>query len=165
MLKFFNDIRLAIDLVNALGFKTVTVCEMAKVLDTTSYNLQKIVRKLSAAKIIKASKGKGGGISRAEGDITLKMVLNAFYKNPIEEIKDSPKPSDRLNVLFINLLDMISIYEEGAVLSKLKAAEIQVPEEFDNNPVQLTQPTKRIELPPIKIENDIDEVINWDNGW
>ena len=130
MLKFTKEISLAIDLVNTLTESPIKIAEAAERLGVSHYNLQAVVRKLGNANVIKTVKGKGGGISRIEGDIKLKDLLLAFYEKP-ENTVTSSLPSSKLNHLYLSFLDVVSVYEEGEALSSMGVKEEVEPQKTE----------------------------------
>jgi len=154
MLKFYKDIALSIELINKLGDKPARVNDLADAIGTTHYNLQRLVRKLGNAGVIKSVRGKGGGVSKVESSVTLKMLFCAFYKNPFNEIKDSSSISDRLNTLYLHFLDALSVYEKD--LPKIEKTR-KSNEEISNN-INTKEETQE--------ELDFEKNnFSWEDGW
>ena len=72
--------------------------------------------KLSHAGLINASRGKGGGLTRSNDQITLKMVFKAFYEDPTNDIILSNKASDKLNILYLSFLDELPVYKNSEII-------------------------------------------------
>ena len=166
MLKFTKEISLAIDLVNVLSEAPIKISEAAEKLDVSHYNLQVVVRKLGNANVIKTVKGKGGGISRVDGDIKLKDLLLAFYEKP-ENTTTSNLPSSKLNHLYLSFLDVVSVYEEGEALSSMDNQKEEIQFNEAPTPSESFAKNNRLDrrLPEELIENLPEEELDFSDGW
>jgi len=131
------------------------ISDLAEVLGTSKPYLQGIVRQLSRANLIYTAKGRNGGISKMDGDVTLRAIIAAFTSDPLVEIDKSDKVSDRLNSLYINFLGAVSIYRDGAALQVLNESH---------------QPHEEIASEEIHTEDESETNSNenkeeWTGGW
>ena len=167
MLKFYKNVSLGIDLINKLGPKSLSVSSLALSLGTTPCNLQRVTRKLSVAGLIKSTTGRGGGLSRIDGDITLKMLFGAFYDDPMDAIQESVKVSSNLNSLYLSFLGAVSIYNEGAALQQFYGAAAPKEEVLDEIPPGTLRRFKEVVMKEEVIEGDIyeEEDLDFNGEW
>jgi DNA-binding Lrp family transcriptional regulator len=154
LLQFTKEVSLAIDLVNHLTNKPVKISEAAEELGVSHYTLQGVVRKLAAAGVINSSKGKGGGVSRKEGDLKLKTLLMAFY-GTTKCTNKQKKASEKINHLYISFLEVVSVYEEGNALSEMKEPEPNL------DSVETTTKNPEVAEETEETEEDLD----FSGGW
>jgi len=113
MIEFYKNIQTSIELLNALSDKPLTVSHLSTVLNIKPHNLQKIVRPLSKAGVLITTKGRGGGLKRSDGDISLYDIMSAFYDIPELE---SDKKHEAINQEYIKALKGIKVFDEWKLL-------------------------------------------------
>lgn len=156
---------MSIKLLNLLTDKKQPIWMLASKVGTTPHNLARIVKPLSAAKLVKTARGNSGGLTRIDGDITLKMLLDVFYPDPKDDLLTSNETSDKLNLLYLSFLEAVSIYRNGKALQALEPLQpLPVDQKLiDELPEEESE--EYAEEIPEEIKEPQTEEVDWGNGW
>jgi hypothetical protein len=117
MIKFIKDVQLAIDLLNIIGDKPMRIADIAPVIGTSKFYLERVVRKLNHKGLLKSAKGRGGGITKIERDISLQQVMLCFYDMPVV---DTNSTSGVVNLIFIEVLGVVPVLNGAPEIVKMR---------------------------------------------
>lgn len=117
MLRFIKDVSLSIDLLNIIGDKPMRIADIAPVIGTSKFYLERVVKELNRNGLLKSAKGRGGGITKIDRTINLQDIMVCFYDIPVFDLN---KTSGIVNQIFFSVMGVTPIYEEAPEIVKMR---------------------------------------------